>query len=734
MLKATRTTRWIPFLATGAVLLAMVGCGGGGGGGSPDLFLVSFLEDQRANLYRDQVLTFEFTTVIDVHSVDGDTFQVFKGTSQSPTPFTGLFEVSGTNVFFHPVVDENSPNRGLTPINPYGFDENTTYQVKIPSIVDTPTPLKVLRTPTGEPMVQPFTGAFSTGRDYTPNPAEANPIFQAFDPAVYDTRVNPPKGTEEFFDDILTFTPVPNLINPPINPSTNKPDLRIEHPTNVQVQVTFTSVMDPRSFRTQETGNIILEFNSPGTTTWNFIPTTVSNSPNGRTFILTAATPLAHETRVNRYRVRLDQSVYPLLSRGGKKLIEVVEKWDNGLGRNVRVSVTENDLSLWTAQVLGESGPLLTASFPLETFAKDESESDGDVIFSAGRLTAGNVKERKSEDTRACTWTWCNNAFREPLTQSFTSGNPNPNNKGPSKVQFHYNSAQHNQNPGGYKLKNAEALVGMNWGPLCSTVIQATYPKLNIHVMWSDRDSSEPNLPLNSPAGLPSATYNSNFDRNPPGFPVRDGSQPYQITQSSANVTWYPWKFQQPFKDYRIDKGLVFMAWTEQGGFTEQYLKWYAPPPGTPNTRVFSAPSATVNPASGLVGQYTYYWTQFEFKRIRSLAMSKYYRMTQDDNDRPIWNRVVVTPSNQNLPGGTDYQIQYRGARFSQYVEKKAGSKSYWEAFGGPLSQSSWSTNISSMDDLPAVAIQVEFEANPDKVSKEDLPYLDGIAFTFKLR
>jgi len=735
MLKATRVTRWIPFLALGTVLLSLVGCGGGGSVGSPDLFLVSFLEDQRANLYRDQVLTFEFTTVINGASVDGDTFQIFKGTTQNPTPFTGLFEVTGNTVYFHPVVDENTPNRGLTPINPYGFDENTTYQVRIPSMVDTPPPLKVLQSIEGKPCVQPFTGAFSTGRDYTPNPAEANPIFQAYDPAVYDTRVNPPKGTEEFFDDILTFTPVPNLVNPPINPSTNKADLRIEHPTNVQVQVTFTSVMDPRSFRSQESGNIRLEFNSPGTQTWNFIPTTVSNSPNGRTFILTAATPLAHQERINAYRVVIDQKTYPLLSRGGKKLIEVVEKWDNGLGRNVRIQLIEPDLSMWTAKVMGESGPLLTATFPLETFAEDAANTDGDVDFGPARLVAGDVEDRKSSDVTPCTWTWCNLALREPLTQSLSSQTPNPNPKGPSKIQFHFNTPQHADPnsptpPQPYKLKNAEALVGMNWGPLCNTVIKATYPKMHIHVMWSDRNSTD----INSPQGLPSTTYNSNFDRNPPGYPVRDGTQPYQISQSSANVTWYPWNFQQPFKDYRVDKGLVFMAWTEQGGDVEQYPRYYAPPPGTPNTRVFSGPPAPNNPAVGAVGQWTYYWTEFEFKRIRSLATSKYFRMTQDSNDRPIWNRVVVTPSTANLPGGTDYQILYRGARFSSYNPIQSGGKTYWEGQGNPNNASSWSTNISNMDDLPAVAIQVEFEANPGKPNAEDLPYLDGVAFTFKLR
>jgi hypothetical protein len=704
----------------------LVGCGGGGSG-SPDLFMVAFLQDQRTNLYRDQVLSFEFTTTVDKNTVDLDTFRIFTGTTQNPTPFQGLFEVEGNFVYFRPVVDENTPNRGLVPINPYGFDENTTYQVKIPAVTEVPTPLKVLASSAGKPMSQAYSGVFSTGKEYRPTPNEANPVFEPFDAAVYDTRVPPVKGTPEPSDDVLTYTPVPNLVSPPVNPQTNQPDFRSEHPTNVQVQLTFTSVMDPRSFRAQAGGNVILEFNSPNSQDWNYIPTTVSHSPNGRTFVFMAATPLANEVRRNRFRLVIDQTTYPILSRGGKKLIEVVEKWDDTLQRMVRADVTEPDLTFWCALVAGETGPLLTSSFPLQSFAKDSGESDTDVQFGTGTLDAGAVVDRRSEDVTPCTQSYCNLALREPLTQSFTSPKPNPNTKGPSKVQFHFNSFQHVATPPttAWKLTNAEALVGMNWGPLCKTVIKATYPKMHIHVMWSDRDSTS----ANSPAGLPSTTYNSNFDRNPPGFPVRDGTSPYDIDQSSASVTWYPWKFQQPFTDYRIDRGLVFMAWTEVGGDVEQYPRWYSPN-STPNTRIFSGPSGTVNPAVGAAGQFTYYWTEFEFKRMRSLAVSKFYRMTQNDNDRPLWNTVVVSPTPQNLPGGTDYRIEYRGARFSSYAPKDGGK--YWEGTGTASQQSAWSTNISNMDELPAVAIRVVFTAN--LLQPQDLPYLDGIAFTFQLK
>lgn len=715
-----------------AMLISLTGCGGGGGSGTPDLFLVSFQEDQRTNLYRDQILTFEFTTTLDAQTVDLDTFQIFTGTTQNPTPFTGLFEVNGNFVYFFAVVDENTPNRGLVPINPYGFDDNTTYQVKIPSIADVPTPLKVLQDMNGRSIIQSFSGTFSTGKDYTPTPNEANPMFQAFDAAVYDTRVNPPKGTQEPNDDILTYTPVPNLVNPPVNPLTSQPDFRSLHPTNVQVQMTFTSVMDPRSFRSQFQGNIVLEFNSPGTQDWNFIPTQISHTPNGRTFILTAASPLAHQNRFNKYRIVLDQTTYPILSRGGKKLIEVAEKWNNTLGRIARANVTELDLTFWCGLVAGEAGPLLSASFPLESWVTDANASDIDCKFGNGQLTAGDVVLRMSEDKSPCTLgaANCAKALREPLTQDLASPKPNTNPKGPSKIQFHFNSSQHalNQPTNPWKLTNAEALTGMNWGPLCTTVIKSTYPKMHIHVMWSNRDSST----LTNPQYLPSTTYSFNFDVNgPTGFPVRDGTAPYQIEQSTASAQWYPWKFQQPFTDYHINKGLVFMTWTEVGGEVEQYLRWYSPKQA-PNTRIYSGPSTSVNPPVGNAGYYTYYWTQFEFKRMRSLGVSQFFRMTQNPNDKPLWNTVVVSPTPANLPGGTGYKIEYRGGKFGDYAKHEVGSVTYWRGTGNPSPSSQFSTNITNMNELPAVAIRVIFEANID--SPTNLPYLDGLSFTFQLK
>jgi hypothetical protein len=169
------------------------------------------------------------------------------------------------------------------------------------------------------------------------------------------------------------------------------------------------------------------------------------------------------------------------------------------------------------------------------------------------------------------------------------------------------------------------------------------------------------------------------------------------------------------------------MAWTEVGGDVEQYPRWYSPN-AQPNTRIFSAPSSAPDPPVGAVGQWTYYWTEFEFKRLRSIGVSKYYRMTQAANDIPVYNRVVVSPSPANLPGGTSYVIQYSGARFSSTATRPGG---YVEGTGSPSSTTAYSSNITNMNGYQFVSVQVQFDANIDQ--PQQLPFIEDISFTFAI-
>jgi len=568
--------------------------------------------------------------------------------------------------------------------------------------------------------VRPFTASFSTGREYIPRLEAPNPLFKAWAEAVTATPTPD--------DDVLTFIPAPDPGSPPLHPATGRPDLRAERPSNVRVHLNFTEVMRPRSFRTQFDGNVRLEFLSPGTEEWVFIPTQIHPAPDGRTYVLTAATPLAHRARRNEYRIVIDQSGSPIRSRAGKQLIESVERPGPIPGRPERSPVTSDQLRFWTALDPQESGPLVSAVLPLESFARDAAASDTDVVFGSGRVRAGPVVSRLSEDTTPCQLpgTACQNTFREPLSQSIQSPNPTSSSVGPSKVMFLYQQYQHAKNRPAYQLPDAEALVEMYWAPFKRFVIQATYPKLHIHVMVSNRNSSI----AASPAALPYRAYLDNFDIAPPGEAVRDGSMPYVIPGTQVNLDWYPWKFERPFTRYRFDRGLVWMAWTEQGGPVDQNVKWYAQAPA-PVTRLVSPPSTVVNPAVGTPGDHMFYWTRFEFKRMRSLAVSKFFRMTASAQDQPRWHSVVVTPEPAGQPGGTSFAVEYRGAHFASYLKREAGGRTFWEGVGAPYNATGWTPNLQSLNGFPAVAVRIVFESNID--APQDLPFIDGVAFTYGL-
>lgn len=703
-------------LASVVSALFFSGCSGSGGGADPtlDLFVSGFLEDGRVNLERDHVLTFEFTTGVDPASINGDTLQIFRQIGSRVIPFPGRYEVDGSTVRFHPVVDEGDPGRGALPLNPFGFDENQSYRVVIPSIEDTPSPLETIRDPAGNPIIRSSKHVFAVGAAFRPDAGRPNPTFAAWSTAA---------ATATTDDDVLQYLPVPDTNAPPLNPVTNQPDYRAGHPSAVQLQLSFSDVIDPRSIRTGATGNVRLEFFNPATTSWTFVASTVAPRPNGRDWLITAATPLGHEDRANHYRLVLDQAARQITSRAGRALIERVA--DGATSR----PLSPDDLKIWTAKAVGEDGPKLTSVFPIEPFVRDLANSDTDVSFRPGLIEAGPVVLRTSEDTTPCTVTSvCSGQFfREPLTQSLTSGNPNPNAIGPSKIQMQFNSYQHALNRPAYKLTDAEVLSEMYWSPANGIVFQATYPKLHIFVDSTIRDASSPR----PPAVLPSGNYDQNVGPTAPGFPARDGETPYVIPTSSANITWYPWKFEQPFARYHADKGLIFTAWTEVGGEVEQYADFYWIGSAADHTMVLSRPSANVNPTIGTRNFHTFYWTKFEFKRMRSIATTKFIRMTAKATDEPIWARPVVSPIPTNQPGGTVVRMEYRGAKFTTYNAVQVGGRTYHVGVGSPTQSTAWTTNLTDLDGFPAVAVRFLFEANVDQPN--DLPTVDGLSFTFSL-
>lgn len=706
-----------PLVVFGAALAALVllaSCKRSSGSSGPlALFLVAFPEDQRTDLFRDQTLRFEFSIPVDPSTIDADSIQVLALPSRTPVP--GLYAVSGSVVTFNPVVDEGVPNPGNLPLNPYGFAEYTSFEVVIED-----QGMKTVRGAFGETLTQRFAGGFTTAEGFTPQPNAPDLLFVPFDLAVYDSTNPPytpsnPKGTLEPDDDILSYTPIPGT--PPINPMTNRADYRAEHPTNVLVQVTFSGVLDPATVRTQSGGNVALEYERTPNQ-WVPIAATATFSPSGKTLVLNAATPLANDSRINRYRVRFDAQS-PIESRGGKPLVQQVDIWDNLQRAVIRRPVVEADLTMFTRVQAGETGPWFFFEFPIDPFITDVNASDKDIWITNDAITSGPAVTRVTQDLTACTLpaNGCMLALREPLTQSTTSPNPNPNSEGPSKIQFRYNSYQHGGGTSPFVLPDAEALVDMAWAPQNTFVFAATYPKLNIVLDVSQQNSTT----LGVPQGLSFTAYAANLE-NPPGTAVRDGSTPYELT--SRTTRWQSWGFERPFMQYRRDRSIVFTAWTEVGGDIEQYFQWYSPGP-IPNTRMFSPPAA-VNPTHGSVGQWTYYHAQFSFRRVRSLLVTKYFRIT--DTGIPTVRNAMATTS--SIPN-TSIDIEYAGATFASYTPRMIGNQMFEEGVGTPTAQTGFSSDPRVASGHEAIAIRIRFTADPSNPTL--LPLVNAVSLGYSL-
>jgi len=177
---------------------------------SRNLFLATFHEDQRTDLHRDHVLVFEFSMALDPASVGLDTLQVT--TESDAGPVLGLYEVQGNIVRFNPVVDEEDPNRGILPLNPYGFEANTKFRVLIPAASASQT--KVLKSAWGLPIGQDFTGGFTTGADFTPCPGDPAPpsppsMLRCTTPPMHPTLRAIPRERSR-----TTTTSFPTLLSP----------------------------------------------------------------------------------------------------------------------------------------------------------------------------------------------------------------------------------------------------------------------------------------------------------------------------------------------------------------------------------------------------------------------------------------------------------------------------------------------------------------------------------------
>ena len=130
------------------------------------LVLISFVQDGRTDVLRNEVLEFRFSARLRRGSVNERTLQVGRLTASGFVPDAGARVVMGNVVLFDTRRTQanydalRKPNAWFVEADrPDGLAAGGTYAVRIPTWPETP----VLKSCDGRPIVLPFAGTFATG-------------------------------------------------------------------------------------------------------------------------------------------------------------------------------------------------------------------------------------------------------------------------------------------------------------------------------------------------------------------------------------------------------------------------------------------------------------------------------------------------------------------------------------------------------------------------------------------
>jgi hypothetical protein len=172
--------RGVAIFALLGMAVAASGCGGGGAAGTKDLVLVKFLlVDQNlnniggsgaTNAYRDSRLLFEFNVDVEPASISDRTIRIgIPAGDGLILEALGRFSVNPDGqhanwVLFDPTFSKNNATEVRD--NPFGFEANSLYEVRIPSVLDA---AKFVTNTAGKGIVAGFTATFQTKDGYLQN-------------------------------------------------------------------------------------------------------------------------------------------------------------------------------------------------------------------------------------------------------------------------------------------------------------------------------------------------------------------------------------------------------------------------------------------------------------------------------------------------------------------------------------------------------------------------------------
>lgn len=262
---------------------------------------------------------------------------------------------------------------------------------------------------------------------------------------------------------------------------------------------------------------------------------------------------------------------------------------------------------------------------------------------------------------------------------------PHPLTTEGNRVQFLYSASDLAASPG-------ESVMGIEWGPRSNFVFAATYSGTELLLGHA----------RSTPDGL-ALSFQDNFD----DAPVRVFSGDYAVP-SSLSTTYFPWPTFATDFEYDSFRDLVFEVRVPPGAQTFQLFR---------NSSIAAVPRTRIVGAFGepfaASGERTTYHARFSFRRVRSVAQSRFYDTGIDDPDYlPPALRIAAHPP------GTVIALEVEGADDADR-----------DGLPDPGSETGFRVDPDEIDGKRLVRFRVGFKANLDT---GEVPSVGAVTIPFR--
>ena len=565
------------------------------------LVLISFVENGRTDVMRNEMLTFKFSAYLRKASVSSRSLRVAASTATGFRDVVGAMKVKGRKVTLDPTrsqrnYDESQKTNSLSSEkdNPPGFGSFTDHMVEMPG----PPNLEVLKNYRRQPIMQAFAGDFRTNGKYL-DPVAGQPSF------IGDG------GTGQ-----LGFVPrqagATGLVD-----------------EDAQIVLEFSEPMDIATL--DPSSSVIVERITIGERVPGFVKLD-PNEPSGRRFLFVPSLGFGSD-ELNQagwdVQVTLTTEVTDLAGNPLKrpKIFPIFRtKYVPGKPSSSILSESFDDQALMDPITIVEGGEWASVEEGFLRGGVPTTYPPVDVMYTGASTGLGASLVR----TRVV----------EPLVSesvpSSGGGGCTAVPKG-SRVQMLYVPAD---------VGVAAAVVGVGWGPSSNALFAASHPSLEIRMGHTSVQALGADWDANVNLGTPQLLYDGEYhipqalNINPPGL---DGG-------------YWDWPvFNSPFEFNGLNN-VVFDA-KAAGGNNCQILRVAFIPAGVsfPVRRAVSRDKD--QPSAAFATDAVVYDIRFKKRRRTTLGTSLFYELA---SDVPVLAAPIVSPASQS--GGVQVVIQLEGA------------------------------------------------------------------------